>query len=366
MVKYDYYHILGVRSNASEDEIKRAYRKLALQYHPDRNPGSKEAEDKFKEINEAYEVLSDSRKRADYDRSEIHRKKSSAYRSWKDSGSRVDDFFDVFDSFFASSSRKRPRANRGSDLRYNLTISFEEAVLGTEALIRVPRLDRCERCHGSGSEFNTTPLTCPICHGRGEIRQQRSFFTFTQPCLYCQGMGTTSQKPCYFCRGDGRVFKERTLSVHIPPGVEMGTQLKLAGEGEFGRFGGAPGDLYITLTVRKHPFFERKGYDIWCEIPLTIAQATLGADMEIPTLEGRSRIKVPPGTQPGSVFRLKGKGVPTPHQERGDLHVKVKLVVPTHLSRRQRELMEEFARAGNEITGLPKKGWLRKVRDLFI
>lgn len=366
MAKYDYYQILGVHATATEEEIKRAYRRLALQYHPDRNPGSKQAEDKFKEINEAYEVLSDSQKRADYDRSTTQRKKSFSRDSRNSSGSQVDDFFDIFDGFFASSSRKRSGTHRGSDLRYNLTISFEEAILGANAVIHLPRLDQCDRCHGNGSEPNGSLLSCPVCRGHGETRQQRGFFTFTQPCLYCHGTGTTNQKPCYLCKGDGRIFRERTLSVRIPPGVETGTQLKVAGEGESGRFGGPAGDLYITLTVRKHPFFERNQRDLYCEISLTIPQVTLGAEVEIPTLEGRSRIKIPPGTQPGSIFRLKGKGVPAPGQERGDLLVKVKLTIPTRLSRRQRELIEEFARASNEITNFPGKGWLQRIKEFFI
>lgn len=365
MVKSDYYQILGVRRDASEEEIKRAYRRLALQHHPDRNPGNKEAESKFKEINEAYEVLSDSQKRADYDRSTAQRKKSSPRNPGSPFTDRVEDFFDVFDNFFTSSYRKQSGVSRGSDLRYHLTLSFEEAILGTQVTLRVPKLDRCDRCQGSGLEIGNSSWTCPTCHGLGEIRQQRSFFTYTQPCFYCHGAGTTRQKPCYFCKGDGRIFKEKTLRVSIPPGVETGTQLRLTGEGESGRIGGTPGDLYISLTVRKHPFFERNHFDLWCEVPLTITQAALGAEIEIPTLEGRSRIKIPPGTQPGSVFRLKGKGVPTPNQDRGDLHVKVKVSIPTHLSRRQKKLLEEFARAGKETTCYLKKGWLQRIKEFF-
>jgi molecular chaperone DnaJ len=362
MVRSDYYEILGIQRSANEEEIKRAYRRLAMQYHPDRNPGSKEAENKFKEINEAYEVLSDSQKRADYDRSENQRKRGSTRNSWNFPGNRVEDFFDIFESFFTS-SRRQSRSHRGSDLRYNLTISFEEAILGTTASIRIPRLSPCDRCRGSGLEGNGSISVCPDCQGRGEVRQQKGFFTSTQFCLSCRGIGTLMQKPCYFCKGDGRVFKERTLSVQVPPGVDTGTQLKLSGEGETGWSGGIPGDLYITITVRKHPFFERNCSDLWCEIPLTITQATLGTEAEIPTLEGRCRIKIPPGTQPGSVFRLKGKGIPTSDHDRGDLHVKIKVSIPVHISRRQRELLEEFARTNTEHP--PKKSWFHKVKELF-
>lgn len=371
----NYYKILGVNERADEAEIKRAYRKLALKYHPDRNPGDKFAEDKFKKVTEAYRILSDVKRRADYDRSRSSTSTRTGYHSpYRTQHSHFDDVFDIFDNFSTArtSSRKKYRKVRGGDLKYDLTISFEEAILGTTVLVEISRLEQCSRCNGTGIEPRTYPMICPTCLGKGRIRQSHGFLGFTQVCQDCNGTGRVYQKECSHCRGDSRILQKRKISVKIPPNVHEGTNLKVAGEGESGLYGGPAGDLYITVHVQAHDFFARKDYDLWCEIPLSITKAVLGGVMEVPTLEGKVRIRIPPGTQGDRVFRLSNKGVPSStNGHRGDLFVKVKIEVPKRISPRQRQLLEEFARLSGEkadsqaskITQVPKdtlSSWWRK------
>lgn len=367
MVKGDYYKILGVSRDATDEEIKKAYRKLALKYHPDRNQGSKEAEEKFKEICEAYEVVSDPQKRKNYDLFG-HRGGAEGFGGFGDwsfsTGGFGDVFEDIFSDFFGVGGRRRTRAERGADLRYNLEISFEEAVFGVEKKIRVPRWEHCDNCGGTGARPGTGLGVCPTCNGAGQIRFQQGFFSVSRTCSHCQGEGRFIKEPCPGCHGRKKVDKERALSVWIPAGVETGTRLKLSGEGEAGSHGGPPGDLYVVLTVKEHPLFKREGNDILCEIPISFVQAALGAEVEIPTLNGKTFIRIPPGTQSGKVFKLKGKGV---HNLRGygvgDQMVKVHVKIPTKLNARQRELLGEFAKASGEE--VKESGIFEKVKDIF-
>ena len=367
MVKEDYYKILGVSRDATEEEIKKAYRRLALKYHPDRNQGSKEAEEKFKEICEAYEVLSDPPKRKNYDLFG-HRGGAEGFGGfgdWTFSTSGVGDIFeDIFSDFFGGGGRRRTRAERGADLRYNLEISFEEAVFGVEKRIRVPRWENCDNCGGTGARPGTGPTICPTCNGTGQIRFQQGFFSVSRTCSHCQGEGRIIKDQCPRCHSRRRVEKERTLSVRIPAGVETGTRLKLSGEGEAGNYGGPPGDLYVVLTVKPHPIFSRERNDILCEIPISFVQAALGAEIEVPTLNGKATLRIPPGTQSGKVFKLKGKGVSDLRgYGAGDQLIKVYVKIPTNLSVRQKELLEEFARAmGEEVK---ESGIFEKVKDIF-
>jgi molecular chaperone DnaJ len=376
----NYYKILGLNESADEADIKRAYRKLALKYHPDRNPGDKFAEDKFKKVTEAYRILSDSKKRLDYDRMESastrETGRSSEYRTQH---VQFDEVFDIFENFSGprSSSRTANRKTRGGDLHATLTLAFEEAVLGTTATIEVNRLEQCSRCKGTGIEPKVYPLVCQTCLGKGRIRQSHGFLGFTQVCPDCDGTGRVYQKACTQCRGESRILKQRKISVKIPPNVSDGSSLKVAGEGESGLYGGLPGDLYIQVHIRPHEFFGRKDNDIWYELSLSITQAALGAIVEVPTLEGNVRIRIPSGTQPDRVFRLSNKGVPIANNgNRGNLFVKVKIQIPTEISDRQRQLLEEFARLNDEtgtISGskwslLPKLrgfSWFKKIVHLF-
>ena len=359
----NYYKTLGLHESADEADIKRAYRKLALKYHPDRNPGDKFAEDKFKKVTEAYRILSDSKKRLDYDRmqsaSTRETGRSSAYRTQRVP---FDEVFDIFENFSGprSSSRTATRKTRGGDLQAPLTLAFEDAVLGTTATIEVNRLEQCSRCKGTGIEPKVYPLVCQTCLGKGRIRQSHGFLGFTQVCPDCDGTGRVYQKACTQCRGESRILRQRKISVKIPPDVSDGSSLKVAGEGESGLYGGLPGDLYIQVHIRPHEFFGRKDNDIWYEHPLSITQAALGAIVEVPTLEGNVRIRIPRGTQPDQVFRLSNKGVPISNNgDRGDLFVKVKIRIPTEISDRQRQLLEEFARLNAEMgTTSGSKGWL--------
>lgn len=350
--KRDYYEVLGVPRNASDQEIKSAYRRLALQHHPDRNPNSKEAaEEKFKEITEAYSVLADPEKRAAYDRFGHDAFRSGGYQP--DFSSAIfTDFADIFGDFFGfgdvfgQSRTRRTRAQRGADLRYDLEISFEEAANGLDTKIKIPRWETCSECSGRGARKGTEPVACPRCHGRGHVRNQQGFFTITRTCPECEGMGRVIAEACPACRGEGRVREEKVLGIKIPPGVDDGTRLRVGGEGEAGLNGGPPGDLYVVLTVREHPFFERRGSDLFCTIPISIAQAALGADIKVPTLKGEEKLHIPEGTQSGSVFRLPRKGFPSlDGHGRGDLYVTVNVVIPRHLNREQRRLIETLANA---------------------
>jgi molecular chaperone DnaJ len=353
----NYYKTLGLDELADEAAIKRAYRKLALKYHPDRNPGDKFAEDKFKKVTEAYRILSDSRKRFDYDQSRFSSKgeprKESAYQTQH---VHFDEVFDIFDTFSSGRStfRGKHQKERGSDLAYNLTLSFEEAILGTTTVVEVNRLEQCSRCKGTGIEPRVYPMLCPTCLGKGRVRQSHGFLGFTQVCHDCNGTGKVRQKACVQCQGESRVPQKRKISIKIPSDVSDGTNLKVAGEGNSGIYGGPPGDLYIQVQVHPHKFFGRKDKDIWYELPLSITQVVLGTAVEVPTLEGQVRIRIPPGTQEGQVFRLSKRGVPSSHNgNRGDLFVRVKIHIPTDISRRQRQLLEEFARLSDEEIASP-------------
>jgi molecular chaperone DnaJ len=367
--KKDYYELLGVNRNASEDEIKKAYRKLALQYHPDRNPGNKQAEEKFKEVSEAYSVLSDPQKRAQYDQfGHAAFGEGGPFAGGFDfSGGFEDIFGDIFGEFFGTGAggRRRGRA-RGEDLRYNLTLKFEEAVRGAEKKIKIPRHGPCETCRGSGAKPGTAPQTCPTCRGRGQVSFQQGFFSVSRTCGQCQGQGTIIKDPCSACGGAGRVRTMHTLSIKIPPGVDNGSRLKLRGEGESGPAGGTPGDLYVVIQVEPHPIFIRDELDIVCEIPISFVQAALGAEIDVPTLEGKVKMKIPAGTQSGKVFRLKGKGVKD-HQgyRQGDQLVRVVVETPTRLTAKQRELLKEFAALSGEEVNPLSKGFFDKMKELF-
>ena len=371
--KRDYYEVLGVSRNAADQEIKSAYRKLALQYHPDRNPdNAAEATEKFKEITEAYSVLADGQKRAIYDRYG-HQGVSSQGAGAPDFSSTIfADFGDIFGDFFGfgdifgSKSARRSHASRGSDLRYDLQISFEEAAQGLETKIKIPRWETCPDCSGRGAKKGTQPITCPLCAGRGQVRQQQGFFTLTQTCPQCRGAGQITKEPCPHCSGEGRVREERVLGIKIPAGVEDGMRLRVSGEGEAGTHGGPTGDLYVVLRVREHPVFERRGKDLYCTIPVSIVQAALGAELKIPTLQGQERLRIPEGTQPSTVFRMRGMGLPgVENHGRGDLYVKLHVVIPTRLNREQRKMLESLAPTLRVDNKPLQKRTSEKARDNF-
>ena len=366
--KKDYYELLGVGRNASEDEIKKAYRKLALQHHPDRNPGDKQAEETFKLVSEAYQVLSDAHKRAQYDQyGHAAFGDSGPFAGGFDFNSGFEDIFgDIFGEFFGGAGGRRRAQTRGEDLRYNLSLSFEEAVAGIEKKIKIPRHGPCETCRGTGAKPGTSPQTCPTCHGRGQVSFQQGFFSVSRSCNQCHGQGTIIADPCASCGGGGRTRKMHTLSVKIPAGVDNGSRLKLRGEGESAPSGGAPGDLYVVIQVETHPIFRRENLDILCDVPITFVQAALGAEIDVPTLEGKVKMKVPQGTQSGKLFRIKGKGVKDPRgYQQGDQHVRVVVETPTHLTARQKELLKEFASLGGEDVNPLAKGFFDKVKQLF-
>ena len=354
MAKRDYYEVLGLKRGASEQDLKSAFRKLAKEYHPDKNPDDKEAEQKFRECAEAYEVLKDPQKRAAYDQFG-----HAAFEGGRggpggpggfgpDFASSMSDIFDDLFGEFMGGRRggRRSGRERGADLRYNMEISLEEAFNGKTAQIRVPTSVACETCTGTGAKPGTSPTTCSTCGGQGKVRASQGFFTIERPCPTCQGRGETIADPCTSCSGTGRVTKERTLSVNIPAGVEDGTRIRLAGEGEAGLRGGPAGDLYIFLSIKPHEFFQRDGADVFCRVPIAMTTAALGGNVEVPTLDG-SRVKVPlpAGSETGKQFRLKGKGMPVLRSaQSGDLYIQVTVETPVNLSRRQRDLLKEFER----------------------
>lgn len=361
MGKRDYYEVLGVSRNASEQEIKQAYRKLALQYHPDRNKGNKESEEKFKEATEAYEVLRDPKKRASYDKfghegvSGFEGFGRGAYSDFSDIFGDFD-FGEIFEGFFGAGfgARGRPRrGRRGSDIQYDLSISLEEAAASKEVQIKVPRHETCDVCNGTGSKAGTKPAVCPVCSGSGQIRQTQGFFSITQTCYKCKGEGKIISSPCGSCQGSGLKLHKRTITVKIPAGVESGSRLKITGEGEQGPNGGTRGDLYVVIHVKKHDIFERHGNDIISLIDVSFPMACLGGEIEVPTINGsKAKMKIPPGTENGQVFRLKGNGIPyLGSYGRGDQLVKINIRVPKKLTPRQKELLKEFSTLDGEDVG---------------
>ncbi|HYM11411.1 MAG TPA: molecular chaperone DnaJ [Bryobacterales bacterium] len=371
MAKRDYYEVLGVPRNAGEQEIKSAYRKAALKYHPDRNPNNKEAEERFKEAAEAYSVLSDPLKRPAYDQFGHDGLSGSGAAGFDPNA--FGDFADIFGDFFGfgdlfgtTGGRRRAQPQRGPDLRYDLEISFEDAVFGLHTEIKFPKLETCPRCHGRGAEPGTGPSTCPACGGRGQVRYQQGFFSISRTCSTCRGSGQVIATPCSRCRGEGRTRVERKLKVNIPPGVDSGTRLRLTGEGEPGYNGGPNGDLYVVLRVQDHAIFEREDVHLHCTIPINIAQAALGAEIRVPTLEGEETLKIPAGAQSGAQLRLRGKGVPHVNgRGRGDLVVHLSVVVPAHLTREQRKLFEQLLDLLPAENHPTEKGILDRVKDYF-
>jgi molecular chaperone DnaJ len=360
----NYYAILGVPRNAGEAELKKAYRQLARLYHPDRNPGDKAAEERFKEVNEAYNVLLDPDKRAHYDR--FGTVPGGAGAPGPDIGF-TSIFEDLFEGFFGAPERgRRARPRRGEDLRYDLELTLEEAAEGLETKLQVPRLETCAPCAGSGERPGTRREVCGACRGQGQVRFSQGFLTVARPCPECRGEGRVNRHPCSDCRGLGRQARERLLKVTIPPGIEDGNQLRLSGEGEAGLLGGPPGDLYVVLHVRAHEVFVRRGADLVCELPLTFPQAALGTEIEVPVLAGKATLTVPAGIQPGQELRLKGKGMPHMRgRGRGDAVYRVVLEVPTRLTARQRELLEEFQQASAEDSGPLLASFLDRMKKLF-
>ena len=363
MSKRDYYEVLGVTRTSTEVEIKRAYRSLAVQHHPDKNPGDAAAEDKFKEAAEAYAVLSDAQKRAAYDR---FGHQGGGAAGFDPGFSNIEDIFDMFGfgDMFGQQGRRRTTVQRGSDLRYDLEIKLEDAATGKDEKLRIPRLEKCDECSGSGAEKGTHAETCITCQGSGQTRYSQGFFSVMRTCANCQGKGQIIKSPCKKCRGAGRVEKERTIEIKIPAGVETGSRLRVTGEGEAGVNGGPSGDLFIVLHVAEHEQFERHGANLYSAVPVTFAQAALGADLKVKTLDGEEDLKVPAGTQTGTVFRIKGKGMPNlAARGHGDLFVAVTLVTPKTLTKDQRKLLEQLAEI--EDVDFSDESFIDKVRNIF-
>ncbi|MCF7708351.1 MAG: molecular chaperone DnaJ [Verrucomicrobia bacterium] len=378
MAKRDYYEVLGTERGADAEEIKKAYRKLAIKFHPDKNPGDKQAEENFKEIGEAYEVLSDPQKRAAYDQYG-HDAFDARKRGFGGGGGGFHDPFDIFrevfggggggsifDDLFGFGSSMDGGTNRGADLRYDLEIDFLEAALGCEKDVKISKLDECDRCRGSGAESGSGRKTCSTCAGRGQIVSARGIFRIAQTCPRCEGSGTIIEKPCKSCGGSGRREKTSTVKIRVPAGVDTGIRLRSVGNGEGGIQGGPPGDLFVVIHVREHDLFRREGDDLICEMPISIVQATLGAELEVPTLNGKANIKVPAGTQPGTIFRLRGKGVKNIRGfGTGDLLVRINVEVPTRLNHEQKERLKEFADVCDVKTMPLTRGFVEKARSFL-
>ena len=376
MQKRDFYEVLGVGKDADAAALKSAYRKLAMKYHPDRNPGDAEAEASFKEINEAYEILKDDDKRAAYDRFG-HDAFEGGMGGGAHGGAGFGGFTDIFEEMFGDfmgggggGGRRGGgrQSGRGSDQRYNLEISLEDAFHGRTVEIRVPSTSACGSCDGSGAQDGAQPTTCPTCHGHGTVRAQQGFFTLERTCPNCQGQGTVIDKPCHDCSGSGRQHKEKTLSVNIPQGVDDGTRIRLTSEGEAGLRGAPPGDLYIFISVAPHRIFQRDGANIFCRVPVSMADAALGAEIEVPTIDGgRAKVKIHEGTQTGQQFRLRGKGMTVLRaQSRGDMYIELNVETPVNLTKRQRELLKEFKGAGGERSQSPEsEGFFSKVKEFW-
>ena len=372
MSKRDYYEVLGVNRDASEEEIKKAYRKLAMKHHPDRNPDNPKSEELFKEAKEAYEVLCDAGKRGAYDQyghaGVDPRAGMGAGAAGAGFGSFADAFGDIFGDIFGA-GRQRSNVYRGADLRYNLEISLEDAARGTETRIRIPAMEECATCKGSGAKPGTSPTTCPTCQGHGQVRMQQGFFSIQQTCPRCHGTGKIVASPCQTCGGAGRVKQHKTLSVKIPAGVDEGDRIRMTGEGEAGVNGGPPGDLYVVIHLKPHTVFTRDHNDLHCEMPISITTTALGGDIEIPTLDGYAKIKVPPGTQTGQMFRLRGKGIKGVRSSgHGDLICHVAVETPVNLTSRQRELLlelESIIQKDNGRHNPRAKSWMDKVKEFF-
>jgi molecular chaperone DnaJ len=373
MAKQDYYEMLGVSQSAGKDEIKKAYRKLAMKYHPDRNPGDAEAEAKFKEIGEAYEVLSDDQKRAAYDRfghGAFEQGGGGPGGMGGFGGFGAGGFADIFDEMFGDmmGGGRRRSSGRGADLRYDMEITLEEAFTGKQAQIKVPTSVSCDSCEGTGAEPGSKPVNCTTCNGDGRIRQQQGFFTIERTCPACGGAGQSIDKPCKACDGAGRVHRERSLQVNIPEGVEDGTRIRLAGEGEAGMRGAPAGDLYIFLSVKPHRIFEREGANMACRVPIPMTTAALGGTIEVPVIDGtRAKINIPEGTQSGTQFRLKGKGMTVVRSNaRGDMYVQVEVEVPKNLTKRQKELLREFdGESEGKKTSPESEGFLSRIKEFW-
>jgi molecular chaperone DnaJ len=371
--KRDYYEILGLGRNAGDDELKKAYRRLAVQFHPDRNPGDKQAEEKFKEINEAYQVLSDAERRAQYDRFGHAAFQGphgpGGFGGFDFTQGFEEVFSDIFGDFFGTGrGRTRSRSRRGDDLRYDLEVEFEEAARGAEKVVKFQRLVTCDACNGTRARGGSEGArTCPNCRGTGQVRTQQGFFSISTTCGQCRGEGMLIADPCPKCQGQGRIRKPVSLSVRIPPGVDNGSRLKLRNEGEAGFAGGPAGDLYVVVHVKEHPLFVRQDNDVVIEVPVSFPHAALGSEVEVPTLDGKLKLKVPAGTQSGKVFRLKGKGFVDLHgYGRGDQLVRIVVETPRRLTARQRELLEEFARLSGEDVNHPlSKGFVDKIKEMF-
>ena len=365
MSKRDYYEILNVERTATDAEIKRAYRSLAVQYHPDKNPGDAAAEEKFKECAEAYSVLSDAQKRASYDR--FGHQGVGAGAGGFDAG--FSDFGDIFDMFgfgdmFGGRQQRRTTVQRGSDLRYDLEITLEDAATGRDETLRIPRLETCDECSGTGAEKGTTAETCVTCSGSGQTRFTQGFFSVMRTCGNCGGQGKIIKSPCSKCRGAGRVEKQKTIEIKIPAGVDTGSRLRVSGEGEAGIGGGPSGDLYVVLHIKEHTQFERQGENLYSAVPVTFAQAALGAEITVKTLDGEEELKIPAGTQTGTVFRVKGHGMPNlGGRGKGDLFVAVTLVTPKSLTKEQRKLLEQLAEV--EDADFSDESFIDKVRNIF-
>ena len=379
MSKRDYYEVLGLPRGASEDEIKKAYRKLAVKFHPDKNPGDKAAEEKFKELGEAYEVLNDPQKRAAYDQyghaafDARRRASRGGYSDFHDPFEIFREVFgqqtggSIFDDLFGGGGRANTGGpHRGADLRYDLEITFDEAARGCEKEVAVTKLDACDVCGGSGAEKGAHYQTCPTCGGRGQVISSRGIFSIAQTCPRCEGAGRTIDKPCRSCHGSGQRERTSKITLRIPPGVDNGSRLRSAGNGEAGKRGGQSGDLYVILHVKAHEIFHRDGDDLMCEVPINFAIAALGGEIEVPTLDGKAQIKIPAGTQTGSVFRLRNKGIRNVHGHgHGDLHVQVTVEVPARLNAEQRAKLKEFADSCDESVNPRSKSFIEKAKELF-
>jgi len=369
MAKRDYYEVLGVSRDASAQEIKKAYRRLAMKVHPDRNPGDKACEEQFKEASEAYEILADDQKRSAYDQfghSAVDG--SSGGGGFSSGGSFGSIFEDVFGDIFSGGQGGRSQVHRGSDLRYNLELDLEDAVNGANPKIRIPTLVNCQQCDGSGARKGTDVIDCVQCGGLGQVTARQGFFSIQQTCPRCRGQGKVITDPCGQCRGQGRVEEQKTLSVKIPPGVDSGDRIRLAGQGEAGAQGGPSGDLYVQIHVRDHKIFTREGEHLFCEVPISFVTATLGGELQVPTLEGRVNLKIPTETQTGKMFRLRGKGVNV-SQVRGagvgDLYCKVIVETPVHLSKKQKELLREFESCSDDGQSPKQTNWFKGVKKFF-